>query len=122
MPSFTASKADRRRVAALGTAHRTRADPLAPGLELVGGGGPEGVRRAEDDGLAVGDEDPGELAGGRGLAGAVDPDDHDDARPRRRPAPASVCTVRSSVGADEVRAAPRAAGPQLARGCGCRAP
>ena len=38
---------DAGRVAALGTADGRRPDPLAPGLQLVGGGGAEGVGRAE---------------------------------------------------------------------------
>ena len=41
----------RRRVAALAAAHGEHADPLAPGLELVGGRGAEGVGGAEDDAL-----------------------------------------------------------------------
>jgi hypothetical protein len=48
--------------------------PRAPGRELIGGGGAEGVRRAEHDGAVRGHEHAGELADGGGLAGAVDPD------------------------------------------------
>lgn len=70
---------DRSRVAALGAAHRAGSDALAPGLELVGRGGAEGVRGAQHDAAAVGDEHPGELARRGRLAGAVDPDDHHDA-------------------------------------------
>ena len=47
-------------------------DALAPGGELLGGSGAEGVGGAEHDVLVLGDEDPGELAHGGGLAGAVD--------------------------------------------------
>ena len=72
---------DRGGVAALGPAHDVGADPVAPGLELVGGGGAEGVGRAEHDLLAVADERAGELAGGGGLAGAVDADDQHDGGP-----------------------------------------
>ena len=57
------------------------ADPLAPGLELVGGGGAEGVGGAEDDALAVADQHAGDLADRRRLAGAVDADHEDDAGP-----------------------------------------
>jgi hypothetical protein len=71
---------DAGRVAALGPATVWRADPVAPGLQLVGGGGAEGVRRAEHHGAAVGDQHPGELAAGGRLAGAVDPDDEHDGR------------------------------------------
>ena len=90
---------DRGRVAALGAAHRAGADPLAPGLELVGGGGAEGVGRAEHHAAAVGDEHPGELAGGGGLAGAVDADDHHDARGVARPR--SVLHGAVEVGAEQ---------------------
>ncbi len=79
LPSLTASNATEAGSPALRAAHGVGADPLAPGLELVRGGGAEGVRGAEDDGVAVGDQDAGELAGGGGLAGAVDADDHHDA-------------------------------------------
>ena len=77
---------DGRGVAALGAADDLDADPLAPGGELVDGGGAEGVGRAEHDRLVLGDEDPRDLADGGGLAGAVDADDEDDAGPtvRRR--------------------------------------
>jgi len=62
-------------------ADRRHPDALAPGLQLVGGGGAEGVGRAEDDILVHRDEDPGELADGRRLPGTVDPDDEDDCGP-----------------------------------------
>ena len=48
---------------------------------MVGGGGPEGVGGAEHHVPAVGDQHPGQLAGGGGLAGAVDPDDQQHRRP-----------------------------------------
>ena len=70
---------DAGRVAALGATDHLDADPLAPGRELLDGGGAERVGRAEHDVLVLGDQDPGELADGRGLAGAVDADDQDDA-------------------------------------------
>ena len=66
------------RVTALGTAHHIGADPLAPGLELVGGGGPEGIRGAEDDLALFRNEHARDLPGRGGLAGAVHPDDEDD--------------------------------------------
>jgi hypothetical protein len=69
---------DARRVAALGAADGLRADPVAPGLQLVGGRGAEGVGGAEHDRPAVGDEHAGELAAGGRLAGAVDADDEHD--------------------------------------------
>ena len=71
---------DARRVAALGAAHDLDADPLAPGGQLVDGGGAEGVGGTEHDGAVLGDQDPGQLADGGGLAGAVDADHEDDAR------------------------------------------
>ncbi len=51
---------------------------LGPDLQLLDGGGAEGVGGAEQDGAALGAEEGGELAGGGGLAGAVDADHHDD--------------------------------------------
>ena len=66
-------------VAALGAADDLDADALAPRGELVDGGGAERVGRAEGDGVVLGDEDPGDLADGGGLAGAVDADDEHDA-------------------------------------------
>ena len=70
---------DAGRVAALGAADDVDADPLAPGGELLDGGGAEGVGRAQHDRAVLGDQDPGDLADGGGLAGAVDADDEDDA-------------------------------------------
>ena len=66
-------------VGALRAAHDVDADALAPGGELLDGGGAERVGRAEGHGEVLGDEDAGELADGGGLAGAVDADDEDDA-------------------------------------------
>src|SRR5699024_3484707 len=54
--------------------------PAAPGLQLLGGGGAEGVSGAQPDAPAVTDQDAGEFAGRGGLAGAVDTDDHDHGR------------------------------------------
>ena len=72
----TASKATEAGSPPAGPRTTVGADPVAPRLQLVGGGGAEGVGRAEHHVLVVGDEHAGELAGGGGLAGAV------DARPR----------------------------------------
>ena len=49
--------------------------PLGPDLQLVGGGGPEGIRRAEEDPLALLLQPGGQLADGGGLAHAVDADE-----------------------------------------------
>ena len=73
-------------------------DPGAPRLELVGSGSAEGVGGAEDDVLVLGDEHAGELADGRGLAGAVDADDEDDRRPV---ADAAAGDAAVHVGLDE---------------------
>ena len=70
----------RRRVGALGSAHHLGAHPRRPGLQLVGGGGAEGVGGAQHDPPAVGDQHPREFADGRGLAGAVDADDQQHRR------------------------------------------
>ena len=55
---------------------------LGPDFELLDGGGAEGVGCAEEDAACwsvfSGGEVGGELAGGGGLAGAVDADHHDD--------------------------------------------
>src|SRR3954471_7707853 len=59
-------------------AHGGDADPGTPRLELVGGGGTEGVGGTEEHLAVLGHEDAGELPDGRRLAGAVDPDDEDD--------------------------------------------
>ena len=53
------------------------ADPLAPLLELVDGGGSEGVAGGQDDLLTLGDVGVGQLGDAGGLAGAVDADDED---------------------------------------------
>ncbi len=75
MPLSTASKATEAGSAPSGP--RTVSAPTrdAPGLQLVGGGGAEGVRGAQHHAAAVGDQDAGQLADGGGLAGAVDADD-----------------------------------------------
>ena len=68
-------------VAGLRAADHGDADALAPGGELLGRGGAEGVRRPQHDGAALGDEHARQLADRRGLAGAVDADDQHDAGP-----------------------------------------
>ena len=60
------------------------AGALAPDLQLVDGGGAEGVAGREHDASALATETSGELADRRGLAGAVDADDQDDVRLHRR--------------------------------------
>ena len=80
-PGLDGVEGHRGRVGAVAVrADRRHADPPAPGLELVGGGGAEGVGGAEHDVLVLGDEDAGELADGGGLAGAVDADHEHDGR------------------------------------------
>ena len=69
---------DARRVGALGSAYRLGADAIAPRFQLVGGGRAKGVCGAEQDGVSVGDQHPGELSRGRRLAGPVDADDERD--------------------------------------------
>ena len=63
---------DAGRVGALGAAHDLDTDPLAPGRELLDRRRAERVGRAERHGAVLGDQDPRDLADGRGLAGAVD--------------------------------------------------
>ena len=53
--------------------------PLRPDLQLVGGGGPEGVRGAQQHPLAPQHQKAGHLADGGGLAHAVDADEQHDA-------------------------------------------
>ena len=72
---------DGRRVGAvLVGAHGRDADARAPRLELVGGRGAEGVGGTQQHLPVLGNEDAGQLADGRRLAGAVDADDEDDGR------------------------------------------
>ncbi len=78
-PSLDRLERDARGVGALGTADHLDTDPLAPGGELVDGGGAERVGCAEDHVAVLGDEDPGDLADRGRLAGAVDADHQDDA-------------------------------------------
>src|SRR5215472_10330355 len=58
------------------------AGALAPDPELLDRGGAESVARRQHDAAALGAKARRELADGRGLARAVDPDDQDDERPR----------------------------------------
>ena len=60
-----------RRVRALLAGDDRCADPLAPDLELLDGGGPEGVAGGEHHRQALLAEFLGKLADGGGLAGAV---------------------------------------------------
>ena len=65
---------DAGRVAALLAAQHGDADPVAPGLELLGGCGAEGVGGDEQDPLAGPVAGVGELGRGGGLADPVDAD------------------------------------------------
>ena len=77
---LTASKATAAGSAPSGPVTTVGADAVAPGLQLLARGRAEGVGRAEHHAATVGHEHPGELAGGGGLAGAVDADDEHDRR------------------------------------------
>ena len=68
---------DRCRVGGLRTAHHLGTHPRGPALQLIGRGGAEGVGRTEHDAPSIGDENPGQLADGGGLAGAIDPDNQE---------------------------------------------
>ena len=52
--------------------------PVRPDLQLLDGSGPEGIRRPQDDGLALSLQAGGQLADGGGLAHPIDADDQDD--------------------------------------------
>ena len=65
---------DGRRVAALVVCNYVGACPLPPILELLDGGGAEGVRGGEEDLLALVTEERGQLRDARGLARAVHAD------------------------------------------------
>ena len=80
-PARHGVEGDGRRVSSFTVrAHRGHADPLAPRLQLVGGGGPEGVGAAEHDVACPARRGRGPLADRRRLAGAVDTDDEDAGR------------------------------------------
>ena len=70
-------KQHRSGVGPLMLAHNRHVRPLGPYLQLVGGSGPEGIRRAEQDLLALRLQAVGQLADGGGLSHAVDADDQD---------------------------------------------
>src|SRR5205085_895714 len=74
---------DSRGVCALLLLYERDAGALGPDGELVGGGGAEGVGGADENVVALGLDALRELADGRGLADAVDADDHDDVRQNR---------------------------------------
>ena len=67
-------------VSPLVLAHKFAAGPLRPDLQLVRRCGPEGVRRAEEDPLALAFQLIAQFADGRGLAYAVDAADQNDLR------------------------------------------
>ncbi len=73
----------RTRVAALGAADDLGARPFGPCGELFGGGGTERVAGGEQHRAPVGDLLVGELADRRGLADAVDADEHPHVRAAR---------------------------------------
>ena len=118
---------DAGRVAALGAADDLDTDALAPRGQLVDGGGAERVGRAERDGEVLGDQDPGDLADGGGLAGAVDTDHQDHAG---LAVGAAHLQAAVHVGCRRARSAPRAARcagrrsgrPRRAGGCAAARP
>ncbi len=120
-PADTASNATDAGSPALGAADHRDPDALAPRLELVGGGGPEGVRGAEDDGRAVADQRSGQLAR---------PWWSCPSRSRRRPGAtagrppgAEAWRVRSGgPGSIWVEQFGTEEGAHLPTGCGCRGP
>ena len=69
----------------------------------------------------VGDEHPGQLAAGRGLAGAVDADDQHDRRAVLSRARCVTACGRWSVPTC-ASSSSRSSARSVARGCGCRAP
>ena len=74
MPLVDRVEGHRRGIGTLGAPHHLGTHPGPPRLQLVGGRGPERVGGAQHDAPAVGDQDPGQLSHGGGLARAVDPD------------------------------------------------
>lgn len=62
-----------RQVRPLVLAHQFTAGALRPNLKLVGGGGTEGIRRAEEDPLALSFQAVSQLADGGGLATPLTP-------------------------------------------------
>jgi hypothetical protein len=64
--------------------HHFGTDDVAPGLELLDGGGTEGVGGCDHDLLAVLAVGLGELGDAGRLAGAIDADDEDDGGTIRR--------------------------------------
>ena len=57
--------------------------PLRPDLQLIGGGGTEGISGAQQHLLALILQPVGQLADGRGLTHAIDSDDESHAGPGR---------------------------------------
>ena len=137
MPCLTASNATLAGSPPSGPAHGRHADPLTPGLQLVRGRGPEGVRRAEHDVLVLGHQYPGQLADRGRLAGAVHPDHQDrppaglvavggqrpvqrrvDQRDQLLAQDARACGVGDALDADPLRSASTSSvvGPPPGRG------
>ncbi len=74
-------EADGGGVAIRGAIDHGDAEALGPHLELLDGGGAEGVGGGEHDLASLVMEELGELGGGGGLAGAIDADDEHHLRP-----------------------------------------
>ena len=72
----------RGRIASGLAGHAREAEPVGPDLQLGDGAGAVGVGRGEQHLAALPLEPAGELGGGGGLPGAVDPDHEDDGGPR----------------------------------------
>ena len=70
-------------VGSLVLAHDVHTGPLRPDLQLIGGGGTEGISGAQQHLLALILQPVGQLADGRGLTHAVDSDDESHAGPGR---------------------------------------
>ncbi len=70
-----------RGVGALWAPHYPSTHPVTPGLQLLSSCSPEGVGGPQHNRVPIGHQDPGEFAGGRGLAGPVHPDHHNHRGP-----------------------------------------
>ena len=121
MPRLTASNATAGRVAALRPADHLGADPAGPGGELVGGGGPERVGRAEHARVwPSATSTRAILPQVVVLPDAVDADHQQHRRACRRAA--SACSDAVQRPGRARRPAPRRAARAARRRSGCRAP